>query len=214
MQIAAFCLFTVETVLVTEGWSCSKFLTYVAVWFVILEVDYSPVLRKQSSVEGTEITLQQQATAPGDLFFDAGKCNVGMYKGGVRGCLADHCHLSCQPLTARAQFSVLLTPAAFTEDRSCLAPCKAVCWVPVLIWGMCREAFWKEKKIALKATNLWHVVNVVFSSVLEPAVPKLHLRRAVLISRDICKKPSVAVQELFYPIDEGRGEIISPEFNT
>lgn len=79
---------------------------------------------------------------------------------------------------------------------------------------MCREAFWKEKKIALKATNLWHVVNVVFSSVLEPAVPKLHLRRAVLISRDICKKPSVAVQELFYPIDEGRGEIISPEFNT
>lgn len=85
------------------------------------------MLRKQSSVEGTEITLQQQAAAPGDLFFDDGKCNVGRYKGGVRGCLADHCHLSCQPLTARAQFSVLLTPAAFTEDRSCLAPCKAVC---------------------------------------------------------------------------------------
>lgn len=77
-----------------------------------------------------------------------------------------------------------------------------------------QRAFLEGKKIALKATNLWHVVNVVFNSVLEPAVPKLHLRRAVLISRDICKKPSVAVQELFYPIDEGRGEIIIPEFNT
>lgn len=46
-------------------------------------------------------------------------------------------------------------------------------------------------------------LNVIFSSVLEAALPKHHLRRAVLISRDIHKLPSVVIHEPLYPKDKG-----------
>jgi len=70
------------------------------------------------------------------------------------------------------------------------------------------------KKVALKATNLSHVVNVLLSFVLETAVPKHHLRRAIPISRDIYKLPSVAAHELLCPKDKGGEEIITPEFDS
>lgn len=107
-----------------------------------------------------------------------------------------------------------LNSCCFHWDRSSLAPCKAVCLVSILIWRIGRERLLGRKKIAINATNLWHVVNVVFSSVFKTAILKQHLRRAILLSRDICKQSSVAVQELLYPKDKGRGAVIIPEFNS
>lgn len=180
---------------------------HVAVWFVILVRVYFLTLRKKNTVEETEITLQWPTATP-SLMVNSIWERTRMVLRCAWLVTAVCVNRLLQRLNLKC-FKLLLSSL-----RSCLAPCKtALSFYTHQRDG--QRSFLDGKKVALKDTKLWHIVNVVFSSVSETAVPKQHLRRAILIRRDIYKLPSVVVHELLYPKDKGVVvEIIIPGFDS